>query len=214
MQLDASDTDQPFEIAVQARIKWSTRPTEPLTLSAWRNLFQAPENGTSPHGGGTIASHVSLSSVNDPTKALQLGRVSPGVRVNWKYPVADDWREAMDFATIPAQNSGESLRVARTLERKWLAQAGTGPRPDGEYALSVDPECFVAWWNWGSLNGSLENKSFVHVPDPATSGRRDGNLGANDVLSYGAWEAEDDEGNEMVYLDFASEGAAPVVKFI
>ena len=205
--LNAPHTDQPVEIIFDARIKWSTRPAEPLTLSAWGNLFRTPGDE------GTIVWFLCLRPVGDLKEARPLRYVSSAFRHNVKYPNGDDWREKMEWVTIPAQDGGESLRVTRTLARKWLARSGLIPRADRDYVLSVDPKRSVVWWNWGSLDGTLAGKRLVNIPRPDISGREEG-LGADDVLSYGAWEDEDEEGNEMRYLDFEAEGELPIVKLI
>ena len=155
-----------------------------------------------------------MRSVTDPAKGLPLAHPSSAVRVHWKFPAEDDWREVMEFVTIPAENSGESLRVTRILERKWLLQGATKPEPGEQYRLSVNADCFVAWWNWGSLDGALKDAKLVHVPSPAISDRKDSELKPNEILSYGAWEVEDDEGNEMVYLDFEAGGEGPAVQIV
>ena len=215
LRLDATDAEEPFEIGLCARIKWSARPAEPLTLSTWGTLFECFLPPEQTGGYVPIASSVFLRTVKDPIHSLPMNHPRPGCCYNIKEPMEDDWREAMEFLTLPAQESGERLRATCTLKRKWLSKDEKwSPRPGDEYRLSVDADCRVAWWNWGSLDGNLKGRRFTHCPSPRISPGSLKWLREGDVQSYGAWDEEDEEGNEMVFLECVAEAETPTILFV
>ena len=211
VSLSRSDSEEPLKIFINARIQWATHPSKPLTIAAWRNLFSTP-NERLRYAGGSIAAFVCMRSRTNPDKTLQLGHVGGAVRVHWKYPVEDNWRDVMAFVTIPSQESGESFNVTHVLERHWLLEGGkVAPLPGEEFIISLDKKCFIAWWNWGGLEQELKGKKLVQIPSPEISRSREPE--EDEVMSYGCWEWEDDEGNEMIFLDVVIEGEPALVKF-
>ena len=153
-----------------------------------------------------------MRSLTNPGKGSLLPR--PHGIVHWKYPHQDDWTEVMDFVTVPSAESGECLHVKHVLERdRVTSDERYAPMPGERCTVSLEPDFFVAWWNWGAIEEELKGKRFVYIPDPSISGRKDSTPKPNEVLSYGCWETEDEEGYPMLFLDVVQEGEPAVLEF-
>ncbi|KAI9811402.1 MAG: hypothetical protein M1826_003192 [Phylliscum demangeonii] len=222
VSLSAADDESPFEITVSARITWSAHPSRPLTLSTWRTPFNEPVDGL-PYTGDSIAHAVRMQSATDPGQRLAtLGRPHPSYRVHFKEPDGrEDWRTQMAFMTVPSWASGQSVTVRRVLERRFLFPPADHdadaliPRPGDAFDLLLDADIVVAWWNWGDLERDLKEKKFVNWPDPRLNDRHDPPPPEPYLLPYACWEPpEDEDGNEMVYLDVEQDPAPRRIRFV
>jgi hypothetical protein len=64
----------------------------------------------------------------------------------------------------------------------------------------------IEWWNWGALDAELKGKKLGYVADPVLNekSREEAakKIPGDLVLGYDNWkDGEDEEGNEMVWLE-------------
>jgi len=87
----------------------------------------------------------------------------------------------------------------------------TLPNSSSKFRLKLDPSAFqhspgIAWWNWGDLQGELKGKKLGSVGDPKLNDKdreeERKKLDDDFELGYEDWkDVEDDEGNDMVWLE-------------
>ncbi|KAF8242094.1 hypothetical protein K440DRAFT_664987 [Wilcoxina mikolae CBS 423.85] len=167
--LPASDIDDPLEITVSARVKWSFNPSLPITIST-RHTHLDTE-----HGDITTTMLTAVNKDN-ADKQLPLRKSTVGLVFHHKTPYTRDWREEMQFITIPSQESGRSVSVKLQLPRSALLLPGPhGPalpgetyglnlfdmyyKSDASYRVKMQQSC-IWWWQWGDLDKELKDKKF------------------------------------------------------
>jgi len=147
------------------------------------------------------------------------------MRHRFAEPDRDDWQKQLAFITIPSLASGQSYEVTRNLSRGELLMYDKRnppvvPLPGEEYELALDCESArafrVDWWNWGSLEDELKGKKLIAWVDPRLNDIEDRTPpGDPYVLSYAAWDdIEDDDGNEMVWLEIEQDKTPVTVRFV
>jgi hypothetical protein len=182
-------------------------------MSTWRTPFNVALPGLD-YTGESIGSYLSMVSATAPERYLTLGRSAshsaprdPGYRT--------DWRKRMGFITIPSLASNDTFYIKRVLSRKELT-SHDGPKAGEEFKVALSEDTYVAWWNWGDVEDDLKDREFVCVPDPRLNGKERGEETPQPkiwLMSYGAWDVEDEEGREMIYLQIEHEKDEQRVRF-
>lgn len=121
----------------------------------------------------------------------------------------EDWKEKLGFVTIPCASSGQSYNIERAVDLSQLLE--DPPKPGDAFEINLSSAQFergpgIEWWNWGNLEGDLKGKKLGWRGDPKLnekSREEEGKKLPHDlVLSFENWrDAEDDEGNQMVWLE-------------
>ena len=159
IDLSASDEKNPFRLIVSVRIQWSKEPSKPITVCALRNALDT--------GSAVNLGAFNMTSNTNPDKWLSLDLMPTG-RPHFE----DDWpanlRDAMEFITIPSQESGESVKVEHILKRDMITgNLQTGRRSNdtlesGEICtLQLSDNISIGWWHWGGLQDDLKDKKFA-----------------------------------------------------
>ncbi|PGH16324.1 hypothetical protein AJ79_01866 [Helicocarpus griseus UAMH5409] len=198
-----SATSPKLPVTISARQIWSARPHEPLTVSTRHTPLDIPITGRK-GTGGSMRRHLTFS---EPGMTPSFGAFIP----HYKQPSERDWQETLGFATIPPAISKKSYDVVKEIDfaevvaDRGLLKVGV----EFEFGLRGEPlrqTPGIEWWNWGDLEGELKGKVLGYVTDPRLNGwdreeeRR--KLPGDFVLPFGCWEdSEDDDGNEMVWLE-------------
>lgn len=170
-----------------------------------------------------MSKYLHLRSISNPSKML-LGDRRGAYWVHESEPDTDNWQSHYGFITIPSQASGHNYQLTRHITRDdifWRSkdnpEAASRPGEEFDLVLDLNTRYFgVQWWNWGSLEDDLKEKKFIDLPDPHVNGREDRTPPPDPyLLPFGCWEdREDDEGNEMVFLEVESDSTPVRVKFV
>ncbi|KAF2870649.1 hypothetical protein BDV95DRAFT_595365 [Massariosphaeria phaeospora] len=194
-----NSANRTITLALTVRQLWSAQPDRPLTIST-RHTPLDPR--------GFLEDHFDVKiNMQRRRKSMMM------IRQCFKLPCEDDWRESMEFITIPSHESGECYTAARDLDITRLlddeqsqleAWDVVSLQMNSSFAFGRSPG--VEWFNWSALNGSLKEKKLGYRCDPELNDKsrkeQAAKLPANLILSYDNWmDAEDDEGNEMIRLE-------------
>jgi len=155
----------------------SDRPAQPLTMCTSGTLFDAikPEDGPMDNlARGMLGSGLVSTNASDGSrKAISLGNFRVH-RVRQDNDDAENLRQrpGTNFITVPAQESGETVKVSHAISSEHLFAYAERTTPSllriGERYDIRALEGYVAatWWCWGSLNGDLKNKKLSSFQRP------------------------------------------------
>ncbi|KAL8994157.1 MAG: hypothetical protein Q9169_005803 [Polycauliona sp. 2 TL-2023] len=158
-------------IQIHASTKYSTQPSQPVTLSTWRTPLErasSANNSSSP-----VWINSALTYFRSTLDQDRYGRPPAlGYRICRWGGFARNLREDWDFITVPSFEDGGEVILEHKMPvedlRFWKK------RSDG-YKASIKPEkgeiwtigpsaggLGTFWWAWGDLDGTLKDKSFVN----------------------------------------------------
>ena len=205
IDLSASDEEKPLYLTVSARIAWSSEPSKPITVCGLRNALDTK-------------SAVDLGAFDMVSQTFPDKWISLNLMPDRRPSLSNDWpenlREAMDFITIPSQESGQDVKVQHLLPRKMiLGDLPTGRRKNdtletGELCtIQLNDNIGIGWWQWGDLGGTLKDKKFA-VATAETE--EDTKEAKGDDWVYG-FEDESSEGEVLLATVVGGEGAGVLI---
>ena len=133
----------------------------------------------------------------------------------------DTWpanlREAMEFITVPSQDSGQSIQVEHLLKREMITgnldtgRKGNDKLESGERCtLQLSDNISIGWWQWGDVEDDLKNKKFAVQEDPKTDEREKEVTLENDWIR--GYEVQDSaSGNILLEALVQGEGAEVLI---
>lgn len=208
IDLAASDEEKPIYLTVSARIAWSSEPSKPITVCALRNALDTKS--------AVDLGAFDMVSQTSPDKWISLN-LMPDRRPSLSNDWPENLKEAIDFITIPSQESGQDVKVRHLLPRKMiLGDLETGRRRNdiletGELCtIQLNDSIGIGWWQWGDLDGTLKDKKFAVAAaelDEATLGTR---AAKGDNWVYG-FEDENSEGEVLLATVVEGEGAGILI---
>lgn len=150
-------------------MKYSTRPSLPVTLSTWRTPLErslSPEDSSSPVWLNSALTYLRSTRDDNPYG----GPPAMSYKVHRRGGFARNLREDWDFITIPSLESGGEVVVEHRLPIQELQFWEKG---SNAYVDNVKPEkrevwntgpseggLGTFWWAWGNLKGNLKDKDF------------------------------------------------------
>ncbi|WEW57134.1 hypothetical protein PRK78_002594 [Emydomyces testavorans] len=198
-----STSNPKLSLTISARQTWSAHPDRPLTLCTRHTPLDVAVPGRE-WTGESMKRHF---MVNKACSAL----TRRGAMIHhYKTPDEDDWQQKLGFITLPPAASGGSYSVTREVNFTELLGADVSQKVGTIFGLELHPSGLmgtpgIEWWNWGDLEGELKGKNLGYRGDPKLNdkNREEEKKTLGDiVLPFGCWEdTEDDEGNEMVWLE-------------
>ena len=176
VDLSVSDDEKPIYLIVSVRITSSIEASRPITVCALRNALDKES--------AVDLGVFDMTSKANPDKWISLN-LMPTIRPSSENEWPLNLREALQFITIPSQESGRSVTVKHQLKREMIVgDLATGRRRNdvldsGEVCnVQLNDNISIGWWQWGDLEGDLKDKKFAEPllgsPREAESEERSG----------------------------------------
>ena len=205
VDLLASDDEEPLYLIVSVRIKSSTEPSRPITVCTLHNALDDRK--------GVDLGVFDMTSKDNPDKWISLN-LMPTVRPSSDNKWPSNLREALQFITIPSQESGKSANVKHQLKRNMIVgDVATGRRRNdtldsGEVCnVQLNDNISIGWWQWGDLEADLKNKKFTEpLPDTPIEAAK-GEQKSEDEWICGLEVEDSDAGGLLLEAVVEGEGA-------
>ena len=215
-------------------IKFSTRPSLPVTLATWRTPLEREHNPKPKHNQqqqqqnpqasenaeAPVFSPVWLNSALTPLRSTTDAskRAAPpalGWVAHRRGGFPRDLRESWDFITVPPD--GRDITVEHFLPREGLRfyRQGGGDedaQPEKGERFVIGPSVNALgtfWWRWGDLNGDLADKKFLS--DDWYEGKIDGGDRELAVGKEGLWLKSEGENGFGLTMDVENEAEVEFV---
>ena len=159
VDLSTADDEDPLFLTVSVRIKSSVEPSRPITVCTLHNALDRES--------AVDLGVFDMTSKVNPDKWISLNMM-PTIRPSSNNSWPRNLREALQFVTIPSQQSGESFSVKHQLKREMIVgDLATGRRRNdvlesGEVCkVQLNDNISIGWWQWGDMQGDLKDKKFA-----------------------------------------------------
>ena len=159
VDLSTADNEDPLFLTVSVRIKSSVEPSRPITVCTLHNALDRES--------AVDLGVFDMTSKVNPDKWISLNMM-PTIRPSSNNSWPRNLREALQFVTIPSQQSGESFSVKHQLKREMIVgDLATGRRRNdvlesGEVCkVQLNDNISIGWWQWGDMQGDLKDKKFA-----------------------------------------------------
>ncbi|MCJ1234455.1 hypothetical protein MMC14_002416 [Varicellaria rhodocarpa] len=159
VDLSTTDDEDPLFLTVSVRIKSSVEPSRPITVCTLRNALDRES--------AVDLGVFDMTSKANPDKWISLNMM-PTIRPSSNNSWPLNLREALQFVTIPSQQSGKSISVKHQLKREMIVgDLATGRRKNdvlesGEVCkVQLNDNISIGWWQWGDMQGDLRDKKFA-----------------------------------------------------